>query len=78
MMSPIVDNSQSAHRSSGTAVHWQAALYSSYIADTLQRLADDPNPDVQSIGQKMNECMRCASAKRCADCPFNRGLGARR
>ncbi len=69
----------------GTAIRWQAAFYRSYLTDALQRLADDPNPDVQRIGQEMHRCLNCPSTERCSDCPFNRGaanvvrgLGGRR
>ncbi len=69
----------------GTAIRWQAAFYRSYLTDALQRLADDPNPDVQRIGQEMHQCLNCPSTERCTDCPFNRGaanagrgLGSRR
>lgn len=69
----------------GAAIRWQAAFYRSYLADALQRLADDPNPDVQRIGQEMHQCLNCPSSERCANCPFNRamattirGLGDRR
>jgi len=57
----------------GTAIRWQAAFYRSYLADALQRLAEDPNPDVQRIGVEMNRCLNCPSTERCTDCPFNRG-----
>jgi hypothetical protein len=57
----------------GTAIRWQAEFYRSYLTDALQRLAADPNPDVQRIGQEMNKCLSCPSTERCSDCPFNRG-----
>lgn len=57
----------------GTAIRWQAAFYRSYLTDALQRLADDPNPDVQRIGQDLRQCLNCPSAERCVDCPFGRG-----
>jgi hypothetical protein len=56
-----------------SAIRWQAAFYRTYLADALDRLASDPNPDVQRIGQEMNRCLSCPSTERCTDCPFNRG-----
>ncbi len=57
----------------GAAIRWQAALYRSYLADALERLAADPNPAVQRIGHEMHRCLNCPSAERCASCPFSRG-----
>lgn len=54
------------------AIRWQAAFYRSYLNDALERLASDPNPDVQRIGLEMNQCLSCPSTERCASCPFNR------
>lgn len=82
MMSSTADKSERTTRArgdahpdskAGTAIRWQAAFYRSYLADALQRLAADLNPDVQRIGVEMNQCLNCPSAERCADCPFNRG-----
>lgn len=56
-----------------SAIRWQASFYKSYLADALHRLASDPNPDVQRIGEQMRHCLACPSADRCVDCPFNRG-----
>jgi hypothetical protein len=56
----------------GAAIRWQAAFYRSYLADALQRLATDPNPEVQRIGHEMHQCLNCPSTERCAHCPFNR------
>ena len=55
-----------------SAIRWQASFYRSYLADALQRLAGDPNPDVQRIGEEMRRCLSCTSAERCLECPFNR------
>lgn len=56
----------------GAAIRWQASFYRSYLADALQRLAADPNPDVQRIGHEMHQCLNCPSTERCTNCPFNR------
>jgi len=58
---------------SASAIRWQSAFYRTYLADALDRLASDPNPDVQRIGQEMNQCLNCPSTERCTHCPFNRG-----
>lgn len=51
-------------------LRWQARFYRSYLADTLRKLANDPNPAVQQIGRHMDRCLNCAHSDRCEDCPF--------
>lgn len=65
-----------SHVIPASAIRWQASFYRSYLTDALSRLASDPNPDVQRIGEEMRRCLSCAAPERCAECPFNRNSNA--
>lgn len=62
-------------------LRWQTHFYRSYLSHALKKLANDPNPAVQRIGQDMDRCLNCAHHDRCTSCPFRpsadavRGLG---
>lgn len=53
-------------------VRWQTNFYRSYLAHALKKLANDPNPAVQRIGQHLDRCLNCPHTERCNQCPFAR------
>ena len=56
--------------SMGEPIRWQTNFYRSYLAHALKKLANDPNPAVQRIGEHMDRCLRCPNTERCSECPF--------
>jgi len=58
-------------------MRWQTNFYRTYLAHALKKLANDPNPAVQRIGQHMDRCLRCPNTERCGECPFGKNGEAR-
>ena len=59
-------------------LRWQTHFYRSYLAHALKKLASDPNPHVQRIGEDMNRCLQCKRSERCSSCPFRQSAEAAR
>jgi hypothetical protein len=77
MLAVPMDDDDTRTIAVGAPLRWQSHFYRSYLTHALKKLANDPNPDVQRIGQDMDRCLNCPNSERCSNCPFGHGGKAR-